>query len=179
MDITKLKDKNEGLALTLSDIIAEDARKLCIEKDIIKDDSTYLTSEDLSKIIKLFGGELENLKEHNDFLNEEESFKIYCDNENKDYTLNALTGLGIAFFYMDKMKDNDKIENFPENYDDYFMQKVTSMFARGFLMPRSTFEKVLAKYSDKGTVNATEVAKQYKIQVWDVLKRGEELHNWR
>jgi len=178
MDITKLKDKNEGLALTLSDIIAEDARKLCIEKDIIKDDSTYLTGENLSEIIKLFGGKLSIRKGHNDFLNEEEGFKIYCDSEDKDYTLNVLTGLGITFFYMDKMKDNDKIVNFLENYDDYFMRDVTSMFARGFLMPRSTFEKVLVKYSDNGTVNATEVAKQYKISVYDVLRRGEELHNW-
>lgn len=178
MDITELKNKNEGLAMTLSDIIAEDARKLCIEKDIIKEDSTYLTNEDLSKIIQLFGGKLRIQKGHNDFLNEEESFKIYCDDKNKDYTLNVLTGLGIAFFYMDKMKDNDKIKNFPENYSDYFMRDVTSMFARGFLMPRSTFEKVLVKYSDKGTVNATEVAKQYKISVYDVLRRGEELHNW-
>lgn len=178
MYITKLKDKNEGLALTLSDIIAEKARKLCIEKDIIKDDSTYLTGEDLSKIIKLFGGELKIRKEHNDFLNEEEGFKVYCDSEDKDYTLNVLTGLGIAFFYMDKMKDNDKIENFPENYDDYFMMNVTSMFARGFLMPRSTFESTVIKYSDSGKCNVTGVAKQYKISVFDVLTRGEELHNW-
>lgn len=178
MDITKLKNKNEGLAMTLSDIIAEKARKLCIEKDIIKEDSTYLTNEDLSKIIQLFGGKLKIQKGHNDFLNEEESFKIYCDNEDKDYTLNVLTGLGIAFFYMDKMKDNDKIENFPENYDDYFMRNVTSMFARGFLMPRSTFESTIIKYSDSGKCNVSGVAKQYKISVYDILTRGEELHNW-
>lgn len=178
MDITKLKDKNEGLALRLSDIIAEKARKVCIEKNIIKEDSTYLTNEDLSKIIQLFGGRLRIQKGHNDFIKEGEKFKIYCDAEDKDYTLNVLTGLGIAFFYIDKMETNNKIKNFPENYDDCFMRNVTSMFARGFLMPRSTFESVLIKYSDNGKVNVSGVSKQYKTGVYDVLRRGEELHNW-
>lgn len=178
MDITELKNKNEGLALTLSDIIAEKARKICIEKDIIKDGSTYLSSDELNKIIKLFGGKLKIREGHNDFSKEDKSFEIYCDDNNEDYTLNVLTGLGIAFFYMDKMETNNKIKNFPENYDDYFMRNVTSMFARGFLMPRSTFESTIIKYSDSGKCNVSGVAKQYKISVYDVLTRGEELHNW-
>ena len=175
MDITELKGKSEELAFLLEKA-AEKARMLCVIKDVIKVDSTYLTGENLNKIIEFFGGKLSTQKGRNDFFKDSDGFRIYCDSDDEDYTLNVLAGLGIAFFYKEKMKANDEIKNFPKNYDNYFMLDITSRFAREFLMPRSDFEDAIIKYSDGGECNVTEVANEYKINELAVLSRGKELH---
>lgn len=123
MDITELKGKSEELAFLL-----EKARMLCV----IKVDSTYLTGENLNEIIEFYSVKLSTRKGRNDFLNDSDGFRIYFDNEDEDYTLNVLAGLGIAFFYKEKMKANDEIRNFPKNYDDYFMLDITSSLQENF-----------------------------------------------
>lgn len=174
MDITELKGKSEELAFLLEKA-AEKARMLCVIKDVIKVDFTYLTGENLNEIKEFYSVKLSTQKGHNDFLNDSDGFRIYFDNEDEDYTLNVIAGLGIAFFYKKKMKANDEIRNFPKNYDDYFMLDITSRFAREFLMPRSDFEDAVIKYSDGGECNVTEVANEYKINELAVLSRGKEL----
>lgn len=174
-DITELKSKSEELAFLLEKA-AEKARMLCVIKDVIKVDSTYLTGENLNEIIEFYSVKLSTQKGRNDFLNDSDGFRIYCDSDDEDYTLNVIAGLEIAFFYKEKMKANDEIKNFPKNYDDYFMLDITSRFAREFLMPRSGFEDAIIKYSDGGECNVTETANEYKINELAVLSRGKELH---
>lgn len=174
-DITELKSKSEELAFLLEKA-AEKARMLCVIKDVIKVDSTYLTGENLNEIIEFYSVKLSTQKGRNDFLNDSDGFRIYCDSADEDYTLNVIAGLEIAFFYKEKMKANDEMKNFPKNYDDYFMLDITSRFAREFLMPRSGFEDAIIKYSEGGECNVTEAANEYKINELAVLSRGKELH---
>lgn len=168
--------KNEALTLQVS----RNARKLCVEKNVIKEGQLSLSKEDLINIVMLFGGQLEFVKD-TDFYEKvsEREYKIYCDEEKEDYTLNVLAGLGRAFFDQKNMIDGQKvgIEKLDSEKDyDYKRCDISKLFAREFLMPRENFEKVLIKYMDDDKVNVTEVAKTYNIGVFPVLERGSELH---
>lgn len=163
-------------------VVAERARQHCVDKNIIEEEQTSLSKEDLINIVKVFGGKLEFTRKSDLYkkINEKE-YKIYCDEEKEDYVLNALAGLGRAFFDGKYLKDNESVKiNELESSDNYGYEryKISRIFANEFLMPRNIFEKVILKYSDDGKCKVDEVAKTYKISIFAVLEHGQELHNW-
>lgn len=161
---------------------ANNARKLCEEKNIISSDQKILRLDDLTRIINLFGGKLEESFDDKSFLKKDsdKNFTIYfkLDDKKRDYTddiFTILKGLGQAFFKFKSLNINETcdIEDISlENIDTY---ELAEIFARTFIMPEDLYLDSVIKYTDDAKVNVNSVAKEFKINYFEVLNRGSEL----
>lgn len=167
--------------------VGEKTRNLCERLEVITHEQKQINIEDLKNIIKLFGGELliENIPDTY-IKKENDSFNIYTNYSSSEYaSLNILMALGVAFFELDKMKDNEIIEinearvqsatfDFPIG-----AEKGISVFAREFLMPQKLFENSLVNNQTKdGFYECKKVAREFNTPYMKVLTRGKDLKLW-
>ena len=156
--------------------IAQRARKLMVDKSIIKAEDCLITDEQIAEIFRSFGGSLElkdDLRGTKIKKTKENEFVVYyCE---KSSPLDKLHELGHAFFDLPSMEVGDTYPCDGTEENDI----VASLFSRSFYMPRDPFEMATIRCSINGKCDVKKVAEIYNVDCFDILTRGEELNIWR
>lgn len=164
--------------------IAEDARKVCEEKKIIKENLFQIDEIMAHKIINFFGGKIVefdyNLDNEGELVEGNTYFKKINNNKFVIGYINysafeIMTELGKAFLVMDNMKDGEikcKKDYSLDNYD-------AEHFSRAFLMPSYQFAKSSIEHSIYDQVQIMDVAKDFGIDYLEIIARGRELDMWQ
>ncbi len=152
--------------------IALDARNRLIEEKIIDPDQKALRENQLEQIVAFYGGTLVFDNPQKTFM-EKTDDNSYVIHYGKAFNyLHIIHELGHAFLNLDQMKIGG-ICYFDGSEET---DSEASLFARAFLMPRSTFEQVVIDHLNDGKFSIQNVAKEYGIDYLEVLARGEELN---
>lgn len=165
--------------------LAKTSRELCIDKNIIKEDTTSLDFVTLQKITNFTGGKLFKDNESFSYFKklENDSFEVCIGNDIKDdeISLTTLKALALPFYKFKeiengrviKLEEVDFISSYP--YDS----SMPEYFARAFLMPENLYDKVLVNnMTNESKFDIIEVAKEFGIHYMDALARGEDLKKW-
>ena len=152
--------------------IARDVREKLLEVGLMEPNQKSFTFEQLDEIMLFFGGDLVMDKEQATASFEKLSdgkFMVWYNPESN--YMCALQELGRAFLHMDKMTDYQKVVWGNNGVED----SETELFARELIMPREEFEKVIVKHLDNGKFSASNVAKEYGVDVFTIIARCDDL----
>jgi hypothetical protein len=157
--------------------IAEMALNSWKEVRKVEEDKRPLSRDNVKDIVEVFGGTLCNGEETKIIWNKYTSrFEISCPSQDTSFDyLSVLHELGHAFFDINALKEGEvfSCEGVDVNDDKAWL------FARTIGMPRKQFEQVLLdNLMENGTYNVEAVAKEYDVDYFQVLLRGEELNIW-
>ena len=152
--------------------VALNARQSAIEKDIISQETTSLSVEDVRRIVVSFGGELQKDKSTRLVKTDSRKFTIYYHPNAS--MIDILHELGHAFFDLPNMEIGHELSCEGVGISDLR----ASLFARAYIMPRDDFENVVIHCAKDGKCDVQKVAEIYDVDYFNVLTRGEELNIW-
>lgn len=164
--------------------IAISARKLCVDKKVIDENTKTLNFETLQKIVNIFGGNLfKNGNSPSYYKHKNSSFDICIGNDVKleDESLTILMALGIAFFDFEKLSEGCEINISEDKIYDNSVISINEMlwFSREFLMPEKLYdESMIENMTKDGKFDCIGIAEDFGTDYMKVLARGEDLGKW-
>ena len=166
--------------------IASEARNKLIEEGIVAANQRSLNENQWNSVVRFYCGRLVLRDKQSAFIAEpdqnDEGFILKVGE--REYTLQyclpctqfpIIFGLGCAFLHLDQMKVGETYHfNTPDEKNTE-----ASLFARAFIMPRSSFfESVAKETSANDKCNVSKIADAFNIDCLEVLARGYDLNIW-